>query len=442
MRRRLCQLLPAVVLLTVPVAASAEVSVGSTTVMRLQESHQPGFDNRFLAPATEFLRLDLEKLGGDNLSAHFYGWGQLEFADHDGNDTRSDGNLTYGYLQYRFNAANAQVRAGRFFVSEGVVNEQVDGVSARTDLPHGFAVSAFGGAPVHTVSMPTAATDGKGNGIFGGRASYRAGGKYEFGLSGVYESEAPALKSTLPVAGSYGSHRLAGWDLWLAPHRMVQLIGHSSYNTQTGGFAEHSYLLLARPLKELGLDLSFDQHNDREYFYSSPLFAGMLQKLGQDSLSVGGSATYSFSRVEASADYKHYRREIGSADRFGAELRGNFQDNTLRTGAGYHYTRADGKFAIVPGSGSSGSFHELRGFALRDGKRWFGSVDLIGFFFKDRIDGKETAWEATGSIGYRPAPALALSGDLQYGQNPRYENEVKGLIRLTYNLDTAKGGAK
>lgn len=53
------------------------------------------------------------------------------------------------------------------------------------------------------------------------------------------------------------------------------------------------------------------------------------------------------------------------------------------------------------------------------------------------------AWEVTGSLGYRITPALTVSGDMSYGQNPQLKDDLKGLIRVTYNMNfTAKGGTK
>jgi hypothetical protein len=36
---------------------------------------------------------------------------------------------------------------------------------------------------------------------------------------------------------------------------------------------------------------------------------------------------------------------------------------------------------------------------------------------------------------------LLLSGDISYGQNPEYDTEVKGLIKLVYNFTSAAKGA-
>jgi len=449
MKKVLTRLLAAATLLALPAAALAETSVDSTSLLRFYQESRAGSESKNFVPLTQFLTLDADKLGDGHLSAHLYGWGRLDLAEHyvapGQAESSMDGRLSYGYLQYRFDAANAQARAGRFFVHEGIVNEQLDGVSARTDLPYGFGVSAFGGATVHTSFIPGEGTDGKGDGLFGGRFNYRYGGLLELGLSGVYETKAPVLADPA-LAGRFGDHRLLGGDLWLSPHYMVQLMGHASYNTETLGMAEQSYRLQVKPLKGLLLAGEFNEYHDRDMFYSSALFATLLNgnNLNQLSRTLGGSANYALNdQLEASADYKHYSRDLGSAERLGAELRYNLPEGKLRAGAGYHYLRTSPEFAIIPSSDASGSFHELRLFAMRDTKSLFGSLDLIDYLFRKEVEGKRSAWELAGSLGCHLTPDLALSGDLSYGGNPQYNDEMKGLLRLTYSTKIAgKGDAK
>ncbi len=448
MKKHLCRLLSAALFMALPAAALAETTINSTTLFRFYQDDRPGFEKKQLAPATQFLGVDVDKLGDGNLSAHFYGWGRLDLADKSFNNDQADGNLTYGYLQYRFKQANAQVRAGRFFVNEGIVNEQLDGLNARTDLPLGFGISAFGGATVHTAHIAGENTDGKGDGIAGGRMSYRYGGMLELGVSGVYETTAPTLMNPNNIAlvndTKLGDHRLIGGDIWLSPVRMVEVMGHTSYNTETSEVAEHTYLLNVKPLKDLVLSGEFNEHRERNFFFSSAMFASMLNNLNEKSRSTGGSASYGLVKgVELAADYRHYTRDIGDADRMGGDLRFTLLDNTLRSGIGYHYLRAGSGFAVIPSSTASASFQELRGYAMHDTKSYFAAVDAIGYFFKERINNVSNAWEVVTSLGYHLTPDLALSGDISYGKNPQFTDDLKGLVRLTYNMNyTGKGDKK
>jgi len=436
MKKILCSLFTVALMLPVPCVVQAETSVDSATIFRF-EKRDIGTSKETIMPATQFLGLDVDKLADGNLSLHLYGWGRADLADKSYNNDKTDGSLGYGYLRYRFKQANADVRAGRFFVHEGVVNEQVDGVGAHTDLPLGFGISAFGGATVHTKHLYDESSDGKGDSIFGGRANYRYKGMLELGLSAVYEGNAPTLRNH-----TNGNHRLMGMDLWLTPVKMVEVMGHSSYNPETRTAAEHTYLINVKPVKQLILSAEFNEHRQKSYLYAWSMFSGAALNPDEKSRSAGGRISYEINQaIEVTADYKHYTRNAGNADRYGADAKLTFLNNTVRSGFGYHYLRAGSAFAI--GSNPSASYHELRAYALHDSKTYFAAIDVLDYIFKDKIYNEKSAWEGTLSLGYHITPALALSGDITYGRNPQFSEDLRGLLRLTYNmLYDGKGGKK
>ncbi len=417
-------------------ALAVEIQTDSATLFRIERREVTGSYKQSLLPATQFLGLDIDKIGVDNLSFHAYGWGRYDLGDKSYNSDKAAGSLTYGYLQYRFNAANADIRAGRLFIHEGIANEQIDGASVRTDLPYGFGVSAFGGSVVHTRHLPGEKSDGKGDGLFGGRLSYRHKGMLELGTSAVYESTAPKL-----VNYQNGSYRRYGADLWFSPHKMVELAGHSSYNPETKRAAEHSYLLTLKPIQHLVVAGEFNEHHERSYLYSWAMYSGAGLDPREKSRSTGFSTSYQAAKfLELSADYKHYTRTLGNADRYGADAKLSFFDNRLRSGIGYHYLRAGSGFALTPYTAAS--YGEARAYALHDTKTYFASLDLIGYFFKQKIYNQKSAWETLASLGYHLTSALALSGDFSYGRNPQFTTEVKGLLRLTYTMTYDSKGAK
>jgi hypothetical protein len=415
-----------------------KITIDSGTFLRIEQRDLVTSKQNYL-PLTQYLGLDVEKLADGNLSLHFNGWGRVDFADKSFNNDKADGSLTYAYLRYRLKDANADIRAGRLFVREGIISEQIDGVSARTFLPYGFGASVFGGATVHSYHVYGEKSDGKGDTIFGGRLNYRYRGVFELGLSGVYESKAPTL-----INYSNGDHRLIGTDLWFNPHRMVEVIGRSSYNTEAKAIAEHSYLFNIKPLERLVVSTEFNEQRDRSYQYSWSMFSGAALNPNDRSRSIGVNSSYTINKiVSVSADYKHYTRPLGNADRYGVATKLSYFENMLRGGAGYHYLRASEFFQFVKnGTERNGSsYHELRGYALYDTRKYFTAVDLLGYFFKEKISNKSSAWEAIASLGYYITPRLAVSGDISYGRNPQFTEETKGLLRLTYNTSfDIKGG--
>lgn len=423
----------ALVALLPSLACAADVGVSSTTLFRFEQRAFPGFGKQTVAPATEYIGADMEKLGDGNLSFHMYGWGRVDLADRSTNEGTTDGDLAYGYLNYRFPKANSDVKAGRFFVREGVAVEQIDGVSARTDLRNGFALAIFSGAPVKLEGDENS----KGNFIAGGRGSYRLKGMFELGVSGLHEG-----RVTLdPASGTKSDRQLVGGDVWLLPHRVIELNGHTFYNTATDGLAEHSYLIFIRPKKSLTVSGIYNEQRFRNYFTYSNIRSLFNPDNNGEEKSYGGAITWIVNApLELSADYRRYNRfsaisndNSGNSNRFGGEARVTLLDKKVRTGLSYHRSE---------GASGFNSYHELRGYGLYDNARYIASLDSIVQFYKDAIFNKNKAFEVIASLGYRILPELALSGEISYGQNPRFNDEVRGVVRLNYNYSYASKGAK
>ncbi len=432
----------ACILLALPgVAMSAEVSVDATSIVRFEQNADP--QNKFkkdVIPVTQFLGLDVDKLADGNLSLHASGWGRYDVREKSFNSDRGAGSLNYGYLQYRFNKSS-DARLGRFFIHEGIANEHIDGLSVRTELPFGVGLSAFGGANVHTKKIYGEKSDGKGEAVFGGRVNYRYRGILELGASGVYETNVPVL-----LSNTRGDRRLVGGDVWFSPFRMMEIMGHTSYNIETKGVAEHTYMMNIKPTRHLRLSGEYNEHREKNYLFSSFQFPETAPDSAEKSKTFGGNVTYELSKnLEITGDYKHFKRNIGKADRYGADVKVSFLDNSFRGGIGYHYLNAGREFAIRETDNASASFHEMRVYALYDTKTYFISADALNYLFKEKIYNEKNAWEAIGSLGYHITPGLTVSGDFSYGRNALFTQEVKGLARLTYNMNMTfdnKGGMK
>jgi hypothetical protein len=421
----------AIALLCLPsLALAVDFSGNSFTIFRFEQQDIPGFNKKTLVPATEFLRLDADKLGSDNLSFHLYGWGRADLADHSTNEGDTDADLSYGYLEYRFPKADGQIKGGRFFVYEGVAAEQVDGVSARVDLSAGFTMSVFGGAPVKLDRD----TRSKGDYIFGGRMSWRLPGILEIGASGLHEG---AVK--LGENGPRDDRQMVGGDIWLRPCKVVELSGHTFYNATTEGIAEHSYILAITPVKSLTINGSYNDIRFRDNFAFSNLRSLFNPDSGDKVKSYGGSVTWAIAKqFEVTGDYKRYNRDdLGNSNRYGGEIRLLLAGNKSRSGVSYH--RLD-----VPDSMESlyPSFHEARAYTMYDSGKYIASIDGIADFYDEKIYDERTAYEVIASIGYRITPSLALSGDLSYGQNPYNSDDLRGVVRLSYDFTFASKGVK
>lgn len=414
-------------------ACAADLDLSSTTFFRFEQRAIPGFARETVAPATQFLRADLDKIGDGNLSLHLYGWERLDLADRSTSEGTNDGELAYGYLDYRFPTANAEIKAGRFMVREGVAAEQIDGASARADLKKGFTLSLFGGAPVKLARE----TKSKGDYIAGGRGSYRLKGVLELGVSGLHEGGV-TINST---NNTKDNRQLVGGDIWLSPHRFIELNGHTFYNTATGGVAEHSYLLAFKPSRIFSVSAIYNEQLFENYFTYSGIRSLFNPDNGGEVKSYGGSIGWAIAApVEATADYRHYDRTSlvitdnnGNSDRYGLDARMTLLDKKLRSGLAYH--RSDG-------ANSFNSYNELRGYCFYDSGRHVTSIDAIAQFYKNSIFNRKEAFELIASNGYRILQDLLLSGEIGYSRNPQYNDDFRGVLKLTYNYAYTSKGAK
>jgi len=427
--KRLACMAALLTLLSPALSNGADMSIDASTVVRVEERRSPGFSKQLIVPATQFLGLDAENLATKGLSMHFYGWGRLDLADESAESNtprKTDGNFTYGYLQYSFDKGNANVKAGRLFVYEGVAAEQIDGVYARTDLNKGFTVAAFGGIPVKL----DRASSTKGKYIGGGRLGYRYGGILDVGVSGLNEGDSPSPSGK-------DKRQLVGGDIWLSPFKMIELSGKSSYNGTTKEIAEHAYLISLRPISGLTAAASYNEVRLKDYFTFTNTPASLFNPDTTDKFkSHGFNATYRFASLpiptEISLDYKHYKRGSGNSDRFGGEIRLTPAER-FNTGVSYSRTAA---------TNSITSFHEARAFAMYNVGKYSANLDMIANFYDQKIYDKKKAYEITGGCGYLVAPSLKVSGEASYADNPAYDSDVRGIIRLTYSFNNKKGAAQ
>lgn len=454
-----------VALLATLVSASAwgqEVSVYSTTLAQTWKQETPGFDKATYTPATQFLGIDATQLGSDALSLHLFGWGLTDLANQSNPTGKSGGYLTYGYLQYQFPQANAEIKAGRFMINQGGGIEQVDGVSARADLRGGFTISAFGGRPVRFTSVldPAAKSDYEFQRdiIFGTRLGYRIPKAGEIGISYLQDGSTAAKDLPIPSPVDYSRKQL-GFDIRLSPAASVDFSGRTLFDIashpDTPGtlekpskIAEHDYNLAVKISDSVSVTGAFTERNFFAYFAGSN-FKSLFRQDEKDKFrAVGGSVIWgSAASVEVVADFRRTHREsYGDANRFGADVRWNLSSKNLKSGFGYHKVSAD----AAPVTGTLGPLYglshgEIRAWAMVQKGLLSASLDGIFFNFDDKknpnLGGQGSIYQIIGSLGYQATTNLKVSGDLSYGDDALFKKQVMGLLRVEYRF-TSKGGRK
>lgn len=395
-------------------AADFSVSGESSTILRMGTT----IDDKNLYPAYEYLNMGMSgKLAdGATLGLYMGAWGRVDLGDKS-TSSYTDTDLQYFYLSYKAAKNNSVVNLGRQFVTEGVAAEKLDGLYARHDFAAGFGASAYVGQPVTTEANYESA-----NLVYGGRISHTMPNLYTLGIS--------ALKSEADHDSQYREEE--GIDLWLHPHQMVDLTGRSAYNSITDGWMEHAYTLTISPLANLKISTSLTNINYSDYYYNMTTSALNLNngfiKPGEEMLAVGAGISYTFLKnLTLSADYKNYNYDIvGSADYYGGKV-AYFAPEIITAGFGYH--RMDGDNDRL-------SYDEYRLYAQKKIGHLDLAADFINVHYDKTINDISSSYTVTGAVGYEINRKLKVGGDIEYSRNPDFDDEMRGLVKLTYLFDT------
>jgi hypothetical protein len=454
-----------VTLLTALVAAtgwSQEISVQSTTIAQMWKQELPGFDKATYTPATQYLGIDVTRLGSDKLSLHLFGWGRADLSDASSFDgSKTAGYLNYGYLQYRFEQANAELKAGRFTVTQSTGFEQVDGVSGRVDLRGGFTASAFYGLPVlYKTVDPVSQADYKfqRNVIFGTRLAWRLPRVLELGVSYLQDGTKAAKDLPLPSATDY-TRKQVGVDLFLTPTSSFDVRGRTIFDVasrpalapgaaEPSKIAEHDYTATVKLGSQVALSGNYAERNFFAYFAGTNLPSLFRQDEHDQYKGWGGKVTWTTTaNFQVTVDYRHMHREtFGDANRFGTDLIWDFQEKTVLLGVGGHVVNAADAKVVDPAA-------PYRSLNHREGRIWIlstkgkFSASLDGIMQRYESDnpylsGLRTVYEAVGSLGYQATSNLKVSGDVSFGSNPVSKHDTRGLLKAEYRFGTAKKGGQ
>jgi len=454
-----------VALLATLMSASAwgqEVSLYGTTMAQMWKQETPGFDKATYTPATQYLGIDATKLGSERLSLHLFGWGRADLSDASSLDgSKSGGYLNYGYLQYRFDQANAEIKAGRFTANQSTGFEQVDGVSVRTDLRGGFTFSAFGGKPVlYKVVDPRNQHDYdfQSDFIYGTRLGWRLPQVGEIGVSYLQDGTKAAKDLDIPSPVDY-TRKQVGADILIAPAPMFSLRGRTifdiaSHPDQAPGapernkIAEHDYTATVKVSEQVSVSGNFAERNFFAYFAGTNLPSLFRQDDKDMFKGWGGSVTWNTaSSFQLVGDYRHMHREtFGDVNRGGGEMRWFFNEKTVLLGLGAHWVNAtDTKFVDPAAPSRSLSHKEARIWTMVTRGKLTASLDGILQRYESGnpyLAGMRNVYETVASLGYQATESMKVSGDVSFGSTPVTKNETRLLLRADYRFGFAKKGGK
>jgi hypothetical protein len=407
--------------------AETTISGQSDTILRMGRTNIEGSENFF--PAFQYLRLSAvsAEKDGSATALYFGGWARVDMGDKSASDIYVNADLQYGYLSYQGAKNNLIINAGRQFVTEGVAAQKLDGVYVRSDFAAGFAAATYIGSVVAT--EPNFKADDL---VFGGRVTQSNNKHYTLGVS--------ALKS---YAEGNRYREEEGFDLWLHPIKQVDLTGRSSYNSMTSGWMEHAYAVSYTPIDSLRLSADISNINYRDYFYKVTTSALVFNPLvngidpNEKLLAIGGSASYAIDKnFTIIGDYRNFNYDIAkSADYFGGKLTYSLPESYS---AGVSIHRMEGNIDRL-------RFYEYRIFASKKLGKAALTLDVINLNYDQRMNNVKNALTIVAASSYDMSQNLKIGADVEYSKNPYFDNEVKGLVKLTYLFDmklATEGGPK
>jgi hypothetical protein len=400
-------------------ADAASIGGDSTSILRIRETTS----DRSLVPVYEYLHLtasDDEPAG--NVSLHLGGWGRIDWGDRS-TSRSSNGDVQYGFVNFRGAKNNLNAQAGRQYINEGVTTDHVDGLYLRSDLAMRFTAAGFIGSPA------TETTDGFRGGdlIFGGRVAHTVPSLYSIGVSMVQTND-----------GSSHLRQEEGVDLWLHPLKQIDIAGRSVYNSLTNHWNEHDYTATITPFAPLRISASISNFDYRHYFHHVTTSALSVRAGGaldprEELTAAGGTVGFTVMKnLNVSGDYKHYNYEIrDDADYYGGGITYSIPDN-MSAGVSYH--RMDG------GGGQRNRYNEYRVYASKK----FGRSDLTLDFWDDALDASINRTKNTYSFsavaGHDFSRDLRVAADLEYLQSIDFDNDLRGLIKVVYAFGSERRG--
>jgi len=427
------RLLPAVVAVTLLLpllfagaAPAADLSFSSKTYLRYYERELAGGNKDTLAPLYEYLSADATNLGEMPLAFHFYGWGRLDLGDPSGSGKES-GDIGSAYLEYLHPQGNAQMKLGRFFLTEGAAMEILDGAFVKATTPIGLGVSLYGGAPVEQSILNGTSV---GSSLYGGRVFFARAGFVEIGASYLVEN------------GSFqeGEDREeVGGDLWLRVAPPVELTARATYNRSVSEMASQRYAVRIVPGATFDISAGYESYTYKGLFQSTlnPAFVSPSVDNNDEVQTIFGIVDWAFvpgwTLEVAGKIIQHDKSDPGDANR--GEVGVRYTYNEKKDVAGF-------SAAFVSADQAKNEYQEYRGFASYTPSKLRVTLDALTQRYKEEINGKKNQYQVVATAGYQLLASLQLSGNLTYTQSPNFQEDWAGLVRLNYDFATTTTGGK
>jgi hypothetical protein len=416
-------------------ARGETVEVSSTTMLQLGQQTRGGSDPTnpqlvTVAPLFEILSISAREVGNPlvaDLSLFVSTWGSYDFSDlrwDAGTTSKWNGDFQTLYAQGTLLDRHLTLRLGRELVSTGVARMiQIDGGDVVLALPAGFRVSGYVGAPVaqrfQARNTLTSWNPVGGDLAYGGRVAWA------YGAAG-YPGRGLELGASANWVEDHGNpvRQEVGVDLRLQPLRDLTLTGLASYSV----YDERASELLARASYSFtrALRVEVDAH-----YVAPDLFLARNSILSvftaEDRQDYGGAFTYQLGHGLGFGAGYHLVVEPGEAEGstyYGSEAHANVEWEHGPSLVGVEYDFLD---AFENG------YNALRLFGRRDMGRYFAALDVMGYLFRQNVNGVDYSVTGTLTAGVELAKGFSAVIAGTAGTTPFMEQTYSLMAKLAYN---------
>lgn len=401
----------------------------------------------YFLPTRQYLTLNVTELNAPGWSFHGNGWARQDLAGRSEYtevhyDDRLESELLTGYLEWRDPQMPATyARFGRQYVFWSGINERFDGASYSKQLPSGHGYALFGGIPAF--SDYEGRRDDR---VGGGRVWFRPFDSAELGFAYSKREDDGDL-----------DREIFNQDFFWRPFHFLEIEEHISYDTITDQIAE------------LGLYAGLQFHPKAKFTasYNETIPGALLpstsilsvfsnDKIQELAFGLDYFPTNDL-RFWTEAIYYDSRSPGGEVPRH--QTQGNGYWEFVLGGRCYYSEEASVSLELShlqpPEQGVPFIEDGYRYESIDNGydrlrfttHRWFNdwcwqSLELGATYYRDRVDGSPTSFDASWTCGYRPRKQLEAVATVRWIDSAVDNTEFQALLSVTYWFDRRMEGGR
>jgi hypothetical protein len=403
----------------------------------LREDRQIDPYEEYFLPVRQYMTLHLSDFAGPEWSFHGSGWARQDLAAESdyaycASDGRFDSELLTGYFQWQdLRQPNTYMRIGRQYLFWGGIYERFDGLAWSKQFCNGHGIALFGGIP--SFSDYGSTTNDR---VWGGRGWIRPWEAAELGLSYVRKTDEGDL-----------DRETVTQDFFWRPLYWVELSEHVTQDLITEDIVDAGLFAALKFRSDAKFTVRYDeripglllpQTSILSVFSNDTikeLAAGLEYSLDRDWRLWGEAIRYeSDSPGGSNPDYKvdvqpYWEYRAGARYYYGDDSSLSIDVRHLeRPAQGIPYMVDETRYETI-----NNAFDRIR---LTDhhwfNPWWWSSGELAATLYRDPVNGSDSSFSFSETLGYRPTKRVEAVATLRYEDSAVDNAEFQALFSVTY----------